>query len=351
MSFASDNWAGASKPIVDAVSAAMLAPPEPAYGGDEWTKRAEQAISRFFERDCAVFFLTSGTGANALAVAHITPPWGTIYAHQMAHLVTSECGAPEFYSAAKLIGIGGAGAKIAPELLRHEIAAARRGDPHSTQPTTLSLTNLTECGTRYTVAELTALTAIAKENGLAVHLDGARFANALAATNATPAEMTWKAGIDVMSFGATKNGAMAAEAVVFFDPARAADFLYRRMRGGHLLSKMRFVAAQYEAWLTDDHWRALAANANGMAARLAMGLTKAGFQLAWAAEGNEVFPLLPKALATRLRAQGFAFHPWPGAAYLDAGKTVKADEEISRLICSFRTTVEEVDRFLAALTA
>jgi len=349
MSFASDNWAGASTPVINAVSAAMQAGPATAYGADEWTGRAEQSISAFFERDCAVFFMTSGTAANALALAHVTPPWGTIYAHEMAHVATSECGAPEFYSGAKLHGVAGAGAKIAPQALDAAISRARRGDAHSTQPATLSLTNLTECGTCYPPAEITALAALAHAHHLTVHLDGARFANALVSTNASPAAMTWQAGVDVMSLGATKNGAMAAEAVVFFDPARASDFLYRRMRGGHLLSKMRFVAAQVEAWLKDDHWRDLAAHANAMAKRLADGLVTSGLMLAWPADGNEVFPIMPMALADHLRQSGHVFYPWPGASSLAAGASLKPHEEISRLICSFQTKVTDVDDFLAAL--
>lgn len=349
MSFASDNWAGASQKIVDAVSSAMLDSSAGAYGSDDWTKQAEAAVNAFFERDCAVFFLTSGTAANALALAHVTPPWGIIYAHEMAHVVTSECGAPEFYNGAKLHGIAGAGAKIVPQALELAIYRARRGDAHSTQPATLSLTNLTECGTCYTPAEITALAALAHAHHLTVHLDGARFANALVSTDASPAAMTWQAGVDVLSLGATKNGAMAAEAVVFFNPARAADFLYRRMRGGHLLSKMRFVAAQFEAWLAHNHWRDLAIHANAMAKRLAEGLVTSGLMLAWPVNGNEVFPIMPVALADRLRQTGHVFYPWPGASSLAAGVSLKPDEEISRLICSFQTTVTDVDDFLAAL--
>lgn len=351
MSLASDNWAGASKEIVEAVSTAMLAQAAPAYGGDAWTKRAENAISAFFGCDCAVFFLTSGTAANALSIAHLTPPWGTVYAHEMAHVFTSECGAPEFYSQAKLAGVSGHSGKMTLDSLSEQLKKARLGDAHSTQPATLSITNLNECGTFYRAGELAALCELAKAHQLAVHLDGARFANALVASNASPAELSWKAGVDVMSLGATKNGAMAAEAVIFFDPARAKDFLFRRMRGGHLLSKMRFVAAQFEAWLHNDHWRTLATNANAMATRLADGLKREGFKLAWPAEGNEVFPLFPKSLAEALRAQGFVFHSWPGERFLPPGVVMAEDEEISRLICSFKTTAGEIDQFLAALRA
>lgn len=347
MFFASDNWAGAAPEIVRAVAAAFSEPPVPSYGRDPATARVEALISTVFEREAAVFLLTSGTAANALSVAHLTPPWGAVYGHAFAHTLSSECGAPEFYSGAKLVPLGGGGAKITPGGLAAAVASARRGDPHSVQPATVTITNLTECGTLYTPDEVAAIGGLCRAEGLALHMDGARFANAIAASGATPAEMTWKAGVDVLSLGATKNGAMAAEAVVFFDPARGKDFLYRRMRGGHLLSKMRLVSAQFEAWFAGGLWLRLAGHANGMAARLARGLTEKQVRLAWAPEGNEVFPILSAAAATRLRAAGAMFHDW-GAPDLSPAAPVLAGHSVARLVCSFATTAEEVDAFVAA---
>ena len=343
MSFASDNWAGAAPRVVEAVAAAFSGDPAPAYGTDATTKRAEAAISALFERECAVFFLASGTAANGLALAHLTKPWGAVFCHAKSHVMASECGGPEFFSGAKLIGVAGEAGKITPAGLEGAIGELRVGDPHSVQPGSLSLTNLTESGTAYTVAEVAALAAIAKRHAMGVHMDGARFANAIARLGCMPADLTWRAGVDALSFGATKNGAIAAEAVVFFDPALARDFLFRRMRGGHLLSKHRFVSAQYEAWLADGLWLDLARHANAMADRLATGLAARDLRLAWPVEGNEVFPILPHALEATLGAAGHVFHRWPKA--VPAG----ADADVCRLVCSFRTTPAEVDAFLAAI--
>jgi threonine aldolase len=347
MFFASDNWAGAAPEIVTAVVRAFSEPPVPSYGRDPSTARAEALLSHVFEREVAAFLLTSGTAANALSVAHLTPPWGAVYGHAFAHTLSSECGAPEFYSGAKLVPLGGPGAKITPGGIAVAVASARRGDPHSVQPATVTITNLTECGTLYTPAEVAAIGALCRAEGLALHMDGARFANAIVASGATPAEMTWKAGVDVLSLGATKNGAMAAEAVVFFDPARAADFLYRRMRGGHLLSKMRLVSAQFEAWFDDGLWLKLAGHANAMAARLSGRLAAKGVRLAWPTQGNEVFPILSVEAAARLRAGGAAFHDW-GAPDLAPEPPVPSGHSVARLVCSYATTAEEVDAFVKA---
>lgn len=345
MYFASDNGAGASPKIIAALAEALCAGPTPSYGADPWTKRAEKAIADLFERDVAVFLMTSGTATNALGIAHVTPPWGAVYTSEMAHCFATECGAPEFYSNAKIVGIPAPAAKLTPALLEDKVGRVRLGDAHHCQPATISVTNLTECGTLYSADEIGAIGEVAKRHGLALHLDGARFANAVAASGRSPAEMSWKAGVDVMSLGATKNGAACAEAVVFFDPARGRDFHYRRMRGGHLLSKMRFVAAQFEAWIADDHWLALASHANAMAARLAAGLRAVGVDLAWAVEGNEVFAIVSRALQAELAAHGVATQTWPGSA-LPAGTAIPDGHVIARLIPSFSTTAAEVDTFL-----
>jgi len=345
MVFASDNWAGASPRIIEAVAAAFSGPPAPAYGNDDDTKRVERVFAEVFEREVAVFLMTSGTAANALGLAQVTPPWGAVYTHEMAHCFATECGAPEFYSGAKFVGLPGPGAKLVPERLAAKIATARRGDPHHCQPATVSITNLTECGTAYTVAEVAAIGAVARAHGLALHMDGARFANAVATLGCSPADLTWKAGVDVLSLGATKNGALAAEAVVFFERERADGFAYRRMRGGHLLSKMRLASVQFEAWFADGHWLALASHANAMARRLADGLAARGILPAWPVEGNEVFPVLPDALATRIRGAGMTFHAWPSTS-LPEGRPLPAGHQIGRWICSFATTQAEVDGLL-----
>jgi threonine aldolase len=350
MFFASDNGAGASPRIVEAVGAALSAGPALAYGADAWTKRVEQRFCDLFEREVAVFLLTSGTAANALALAHVTPAWGAVFCHEESHSNASECGAPEFYGGMKLIGLPGAGGKIAPSVLEAGLRKLYVGDPHSVQPATLSLTNLTECGTLYRPDEITALTQIARAHGLTIHLDGARLANAVAAARCTPAEMTWKAGVDVLSFGATKGGAIAAEAVVFFDPKRAKDFAFRRLRGGHLLSKMRFVAAQFDAWLADGHWLALAGHANGMARRLAAALQAEGLRIAWPVEGNEAFVVLPAAFHAELAASGVRIADWRRGS-MGGNTTVGEHEILGRFVCSFATREEEVDQLVAMFRA
>lgn len=350
MFFASDNGAGASSRIIEAMGAAMSDGPALAYGADAWTKRVERRFCDLFERDVAVFLLTSGTAANALALAHVTAPWGAVFCHEESHTNASECGAPEFYGGMKLLGLPGIGGKITPAALEAGLRKLHIGDPHSVQPATLSLTNLTECGTLYRPDEIAALTQIATTHGLTVHLDGARLANAIAAARCTPAEMTWKAGVDVLSFGATKGGAIAAEAVVFFDLQRAKDFAFRRMRGGHLLSKMRFVAAQFDAWLADEHWLDLARHANGMARKLAAALEAEGLRTAWPVEGNEVFAVLPAALHAELAARGVRIANWRQGS---VGRDVKiGDREVlGRFVCSFATRGEEIDEFIATYRA
>ena len=294
MDFASDNVAGVSPKILEAIAAAMHGT-APAYGSDPWTARALAQIDEIFECRTASFLVTTGTAANALALAALSPPWGAIFCHRRAHVMEDECGAPEMFTAgAKLIGIEGAAGKIGPAALQAALAAFPRGLVKQVQPAVLSLSQATECGTVYSGAEIEDLSAIAHAAGVAVHMDGARFANALVAQNSTPAQMTWKAGVDALSFGATKNGALACEAVIFFNPEQAANFPFRRKRSGHTLSKGRFLGAQMAAYLVADHWLELARSANAHAAKLAGGLKSVpGVRLAWPAEANEVFALLP----------------------------------------------------------
>jgi threonine aldolase len=285
----------------------------------------------------AVFPVATGTAANALALATLTPPWGVVYGHREAHVQVDECGAPEFYSGgAKLRPLNGAHGKITAADL--DAAIMGRGVVHHAQPAAVSLTQSTEAGTIYQVVELEAIAEVCRRHKLSLHVDGSRFANAVAALDRSPADLTWRAGVEALSFGATKNGTMAAEAVVFFEPAKATDFAYRRKRGGHLFSKMRFLSAQLEAYLADDLWLRNARHANRMAARLADGLAGVpGARPQHPVEANEVFVELPEPMIRGLYADGFQFYRW--------------DDETSvviRLMTAFDTDASAVDAFLGS---
>jgi threonine aldolase len=349
MDFASDNAAGASKPILEA----LLATNDdfcPAYGADRHTAEAERALSAVFERDVASFLVATGTGANALALGAITPPWGAVFCHEHAHIIDDECGAPEMFSGgAKLVGIPGAIGKITPTALRDALTRFPRGLVKQVQPAAISLSQATECGTIYSCAEIAELAAIAHEAGLSVHMDGARFANSLIALGCSPAAMTWKAGVDVLSFGATKNGALACEAVVFFNPRRAENFAYQRKRGGHTLSKGRFLGVQMCAYLKDGHWLDFARHANACAARLEEGLRQlSGVRIPWPRQVNEVFAILPRRADAALKAAGARYYDW-GARSLSPQEAPRDDEVFVRLISSFATKPADVDRFVAIL--
>ena len=281
--------------------------------------------------------MATGTAANALAIAAVTPPWGVVYCHGESHIQVDECGAPEFFTGgAKLMPLEGADGKITPAAV--EAVLVEPGVVHSAQPACISISQVTEAGTVYKVDEIAALGALAKRCGLALHMDGARFANAVAASNASPAALTWRAGVDVLSFGATKNGALAAEAIIVFDPARAADLAYRRKRGGHLFSKMRFLSAQLDAYLAGDLWLRNARHANRMAARLADGLRSVpGARLRHPVDANEIFVELPDATVEHLHATGFQFYRWDATAI--------------RLVTAFDTKAEDVDAFIATARA
>jgi threonine aldolase len=345
MYFASDNTAGIAPPILEAIARANTGYAL-GYGNDEWTRRVEQRFAAMFEREVAVFLVPTGTAANALALAHVTPPWGAVLCHAGSHIATDECGAPEFFGGGiKLVGLGGEGAKISAATLRTALDGPW-GGPHHVSPAALSLSQATECGTIYRVAEIRELADIARSKGAVLHMDGARIGNALARMNVSAAEVTWKAGVDVLSFGATKGGAMGVEAVIFFDPKRAANMQDRRKRGGALASKHRFIAAQMEAYLDGDLWLTLARHANAMADALAAGLTAAGCAPVWPVEANEVFAPIPVAADRKLRAAGATYYPWPGE-----GLNIGADKVLVRLVTSFQTTRDDVDKFLAIVRA
>lgn len=342
MEFESDNTAGAAPGILEAVAAAN-AGHAAAYGGDALTRRLERRFCELFEREVAIHLVGTGTAANALALAHLAPPWGAVLCHATAHVVAHECGAPEFFGGGlRMAGVAGACGKLDPAGV--DAALARFGlRPHQIVPATLSLTQASECGTVYRPGEVAALAALAHDRGLAVHMDGARFANAVARLGVTPAEATWRAGVDILCFGATKGGALAAEAVVVFDPARAQALEERRKRGGHLFSKHRFVAAQFEAYLADGRWLRLAGHANAMAERLAEALAGHGLAPLWPVEANMMFVLLPLALHERMKAAGARYHVFE-TEHSDPA-LVPPGNVLARLVTSFATAADDVDRF------
>lgn len=346
MNFASDNTAAVAPEIM----AALVAGNEGfalGYGDDDVTREVEQRISTIFGRDCAAFLVPTGTAANALALAHVSPPWGAVFAHAESHVLTDECGAPEFFGGGlKLVGMAGNGCKVAPETLSVTVANHTGHAPHQVVPAVFSLAQASEAGTIYRPDEIAALAKISHAHGMKVHMDGARFANALVRLNASPAETTWKAGVDVLSFGATKGGALAAEAVVFFDRDLARHMGERRKRAGHLLSKHRFLSLQLRAYLADDCWLRLARHANAMADRLAAGLAAVGRPPVWPVEANLVFIVASKAVDARLRAAGARYYVRQSAS-LPAGQSVAADQVLIRLVTSFATSEEEIDQFVA----
>ncbi len=345
MNFASDNTAGAPPAILDAIGRAN-AGFALGYGNDDLTRAVERRIGEIFERDAAVFLVPTGTAANALALAHLAPPWGAVLCHARAHIATDECGAPEFFGGGlKLIGLPGDGGKLSVDTVRAAIARHSGHRPHFVQPAALSLSQVSEAGTIYSLAELEALAGLAHAHGLATHMDGARFANALVRLGASPAAMSWQAGIDVLSFGATKGGALAVEAVVIFDRAKADAMHERRKRAGHLVSKHRFLAAQMQAFLEQGNWLGWARHANAMADRLAAGLAGRGIRPVWPVEGNLVFVVLSNDADKRLRAAGAGYYA-RDAEGLPEGMVSRPGDVAVRLVTSVATTEAEVDRFV-----
>jgi len=332
--FKSDNTAPVAPEILAAIGAANTGFAR-GYGDDEWSLRLDDRFSELFERRVKVFPVSTGTAANSLALATLVPPYGAILTHEEGHIVRDECGAPEFMSGgARLVLMQGAGAKVTPQALEATLVA-NPTSVHTVQPRALSLTQATELGSVYSPAELQALCTLAHARGLAVHMDGARFANAVAGVGCSPAELTWRAGVDVLSFGATKNGALTAEAVVFFDLDRVADFEFRRKRAAHLLSKMRFVSAQLLAYIEGGLWLRLAGRANALAQRLA---AAAGPLLMHPVQANELFLRIGDGGAAALRALGFEFYDWGASGSGEA-----------RLVVSWNQPEEDVDALCIAL--
>ncbi|MBP7241300.1 low specificity L-threonine aldolase [Amaricoccus sp.] len=349
MWFLSDNAGPAHPRILEAIDRANEGNAS-GYGGDALTARTVARVREVFEApDAAVYLVGTGTAANALALACLCPPWGTIFCHAHAHVQEDECGAAGFFAAgATTTPVPGAHGRIDPEAL--EAAIGRAGaSVHQVQPGALTLTNATEAGAVQDPDEVARLAGIARAAGMPVHMDGARFANAVAALGCTPAELTWKAGVDALSLGGTKNGLLGAEAVVLFDPARGWEFELRRKRAGHLFSKHRFLAAQMEAYLEDGLWLDLAGRANAAAARLSRGIAAMpGARIEHPTEANEVFAAWPRAGHRRARAAGAEYYLWsfddPAAATLDG----PADGLVpARLVCDWSADAAAIDRFVA----
>jgi threonine aldolase len=336
MNFCSDNTSGAHPKILAAVTAANAGAAMP-YGNDDLTRGVEKRLAEIFEHECAVALVGTGTGANALALSLLTPPWGVVYCHPESHINSDECAAPEFYTGgAKLVAIPGASGKIAAADFAKVVGAAGAGTVHHAQPAAISLTQATEAGTVYTRDEVAAIAEIARQHRLAVHMDGARFANAVVHLGCTPADITWRAGVDALSFGGTKNGCFAAEAVILFDRAKATELGFRRKRAAQLWSKMRFLAAQMDAYLEDELWLVNARYANELAARLGRGLAGIpGARLEHPVEANEIFVTLPERVIRGLEGEGFRFYRWQGE-----GST------LLRLVTSFTTETAHVDAFI-----
>ena len=348
MHFASDNWSGAHPRIAENLSrhASGFAS---AYGTSELDKTVEDRICEIFERQVSVFFVATGTAANSLALASVARAGGISFCHADAHVNADEGGAPEFLTGgARLFGVEGAEGRIDPQALDAAISRFEPASPHHGRAMAVTVTQATEVGTVYSLDELDAITAVAKSRNLPVHMDGARFANALVALGTNPAEMTWKRGIDMLSFGGTKNGCWCAEAIVFFDPDMAADMPFIRKRSAQLFSKSRFISAQLEAYLDGDLWLDLARHSNAMADRLRAGLAvKNTARLAWDTTANEVFVVIEKSAADRARKRGARFHPWqPPQGWLPLPRE---NETLIRLVTSFATTSAEVDQFLALI--
>jgi threonine aldolase len=356
MNFASDNHYGVHPRILEGLVEANVGS-APAYGNDEWTKKAEAELSRVFEKEVRSFLVTTGTAANGLALSAITPPYGAVICHGEAHISVDECNSPEMFTGgAKILGLPGPGGKITPALIEKTLKGFIRGE-HDPKAAAVSLTNATELGTAYSPDDVKAISSLIKPRGMKLHMDGARFANAVAGLRVSPAELTWKSGVDVLSFGATKNGAMMLEAVVFFDTKLADDFIYRRMRGGQLVSKGRYLGAQMLAYLKDDLWLENARTANGLAAQLVTGLRAfKNIRIPNPVQGNEVFAVMPRTLNDKLaipRAlddvqvpQGVKFYDWMPDS-LGAG--ISDDEIFVRFVLSFATPEADVRKLLALI--
>lgn len=344
MQFASDNTSGVHPKILEALIQANEGY-APAYGADRYTLELQDRLRDMFQApDALIYPMTSGTGANAALLASMTPPWGVIYCHDTAHIDVDERGAVSFYAGgAKLKSLPSQDSRLNASLLGEAATAARANtDIHGQPPAAVSFANLTEFGELYSPEKIAE---IAQASKLPLHFDGARFANAIAASDATPWEMTRE--LSALSLGATKTGAMAAEAAVLFDPELQNAFESQRMRGGHNISKARFVSAQILAWLEDDLWLELASHANAMATRLADGIVALGGTLAYSADGNMVFATLPRATHAKAKLKGAVYHLWGSDTALTGDPQTPL---LARFVASWTTTESDVDALLAAFS-
>ena len=334
--FASDNVAGACPEVLDAIIKANDGDSTP-YGNDQISTELQDKFSKIFEKEVIVFPTASGTAANALALSTMTPSFGNIYCHKLSHINTDECGAPEFYTGGgKLVPLNGINGKITADELNNTIGG--KGIVHHTQPSSVSITQVCESGEVYQLDEIKNISEITHKHNLNIHMDGARFANALVSLDATPAEMTWKSGIDVLSFGATKNGCIAAEAIIFFNKDLVGNIAFLMKRAGHLLSKMRFVSAQLDAYISDDVWLRNARHANKMGKKLSEGLNNhSDIKLAYPTEANEVFATFPRNKIEHLNSEGYKMNE----DELD-GKAV-------RLVTAWNTKDSDVDELIETL--
>lgn len=334
--FASDNTASIHPLAWEAIAKANADGCVSSYGDDRYTAEACDAIREVFETDCEVFFAFSGTASNALSLSAICQGFNAVVCHEKSHTMTDECGAPEMFTGgSKLLGLSGPLAKIQPDSIRERVS--QRRDLHFPKPRALTLTQATEFGTVYSIDEISALSECARSENLKVHLDGARFANALATLGCAPAEVTWKAGVDVMSFGLTKLGAGVGEAVVFFDKSLAVDFDYRVKQAGQLASKMRFVTSAWTALLRDQAWLKIAAEVNARAQQLRSGIeTIPGVEILFPTEANAVFAKFSDSVNQAMEAKGWHYYELAGVGD-------------SRLMCSWATSAEDVDAFCADL--
>ena len=336
MNFRSDNEAPVNHQIMQALIEANQGFEE-SYGYDPYTLKLEEHCKTLFECWCDTLPLTTGTAANSIAMALTTPPYGAIFCHHDSHLNRDECGAPEFFShGAKLIGLHGQDGKIRAEDLASVMEHAGAHGEHESLPTTVSITQATESGTVYTLDEIKAISAVCKQHNLALHMDGARFANALVHLGCSPAEMTWKAGVDMVSFGATKNGAMMAEALIVFNARMNTQIKRLRKRSAHLISKMRYVSAQLLTYLDQDLWLDMAQHANRLAQYFYQETHKA-LDFLHPVEANEAFCRIPLDKIGQLREQGFGFHVWPGT------------QDVIRLVFSHATSEESVEHFIRSI--
>ena len=348
MNFASDNHYGVHPLILESLGEANTGPAM-AYGGDDWSKKSEKMLSEVFEKEIRVFWVATGTAANGLSLSAITPPYGAVLCHSEAHIIGDECNSAEFFTAgAKIIGLQGPGGKITATIVEKCLKGFVRGE-RDPKPKAVSVTNATEFGTVYSADEIRSISALIRPRGLKLHMDGSRFANALAGLGCSPAELTWKAGVDLMSFGATKNGAMLLDAVIFFDSQAAEDFAHSRVRAGQQVSKARFLGAQMAAYLRDGLWLDNARRANALARKLAEGLRQSAVvRIAHPVEANMVYAIMPRKLNDQLLASGVKFYPKMANELVGQ---IKDDEIVVRLVLSFATPEADVDRFLEVVRA